>query len=71
MPKFAVGWINFFDNDLKIEIIEAETWKEALVHHSSIVPDRTSWADQISDDIEETKEMVFDCDCMFDVVEVK
>ena len=62
--------MNFFDNDLKIEIVEAENWKEALLAHSLLNGD-DSWLSVLSDDIEDSKENVFDCDCMFDVVEVK
>ena len=36
MNKFAVGYISFFDNVLKVEIIEAKDWKDALLQHSCI-----------------------------------
>lgn len=32
MNKFAVGYISFFDNVLKVEIIEAKKdWKDAFI----------------------------------------
>ena len=33
MKKFAVAIMNSFDGDLKLEIIEAETLKEAIKKH--------------------------------------
>lgn len=36
MNKFAVAYINFFNNDLIIEIIEADNWKDALFKHSKM-----------------------------------
>lgn len=70
MSKFAVGYINFFDNDLIIEIIEAEDWLEALHKHSKIEQD--PWGDYFSNyTIDEAKTEAFNSDMMFDVVEIK
>lgn len=66
MKKFAVGYINFFDNELKINIVEAENWKDALCKGSPMGPD---WIE--SDTMAEAKEKAFDMDSMFDVVEIK
>jgi len=36
MKKYAVGYINFFDNDLIIEIIDGLDWLDALKKHSKL-----------------------------------
>lgn len=69
MKKFAVAGMSFFDNDLKLEIIEAETWKKALCKHSvfNYENDDLSW---LSDDIEMAKNDAIDGDFTFDVIEI-
>jgi hypothetical protein len=31
MSKYAVAYINFFDNSLKLDIFDAEDWRDALI----------------------------------------
>ena len=71
--KYAVAGINFFDNVLIIEIIDAENWKEALAKHplhkreTEDIGD-VSW---LPDDMEEAKIESFNADQMFDIIEVE
>ena len=67
MKRWAVGWTSFFDNDLTIEIIDAEDWHSALLKHSKIGED--PWEFPLN--IEEAKAEAFNGDCMFDVVEIR
>jgi len=30
MTKYAVAYISFFENDLQIKVVEADSWKQAL-----------------------------------------
>lgn len=72
MKKFAVGYINFCDNDLSIEIVEANDVKEAIGKHSVLTgPRNKAWMDEMPDDIEEIKERFFNSDSMIDVVEIE
>ena len=65
MKKWAVAYINFFDNELSIEIIDASTWKKALGKaHPGL-------EEFLSDDIEEAKYDAFNGDWMFEVKEIK
>lgn len=64
---FAVGVINFFDNELIIEIVEAEDWKSALSLHSEV--DSSDLVLEASS-LEEAKSLAFDADSAIDVVEV-
>lgn len=64
---YAVAWMNFFDNELKIEFIWAANWREAVLAHSL---NNFVGVDDIPEDIEEAKRAAFDLDSMFDVVEV-
>lgn len=72
MTKFAVGYMNFFNNNLKVDIVEAENWKEALSNHSAFagysVEENTGW---LPDDLETAKSEAFKADFLFDVVEIK
>lgn len=67
MKKFAVGYINFHDNDMVTEIVEADSWQEALVLHSLITSDSYDTTDST---LEQMKCHAFDMDEMIDIVEV-
>ena len=68
MKKWAVGFISFSDNELWIEIIEAESWQEALKKHKQISIDGFEF-DMTS--LEAAKADAFDQDAMINVVEIK
>lgn len=69
MKEFAVGYINWFDNDLIIEIIRAENWKKALFKHSRLQSD--DWnQDDFGDTLEDAKSYAFNCDMMIEVTEI-
>lgn len=74
MKKFAVGMINFFDNDLRIKIVETDgNWKDALKLAYNVTTkdeDNEKYYSAMPDDIEEAKTFTFDGDWMFDVVEI-
>ena len=65
--QFAVAWINFFDNDLTIDIVWAKDWREAVLGCS---PSQFDSLDEIPDDVTEAKQVAFDRDSMFEVVEL-
>jgi hypothetical protein len=78
MKKFAVA-MNNFDGDLKLEIIEADTLKEAIKKHlfSNFAKkddpsqvDYWKWIDDQPDDLEEIQEAFIQCDQNIDVVEL-
>ncbi|MCK5386983.1 MAG: hypothetical protein KAJ39_07345 [Gammaproteobacteria bacterium] len=70
--KYVVAAVSFHENELKIEMVEAENWKEALSKHSLFTeagdPGDVSW---LSDDIEGAKCDAFSGDILFDVLELK
>lgn len=67
MKKFAVGYIDFYDNELTIEIIEAEDWYTALNSHTKLKSDECYLS---SDSLEAAKDIAFNDDFMIDVVEI-
>lgn len=71
MKKFAVGFLSQFDNELKIEIIKADTWQNAVLRHSSVKPWRDDFIEMDSEKLQDWKEFAFDNDFSIDVVEVK
>ena len=69
MSKFAVAHIDFFDNDLIIEIVEANDWFDAIWHHSKMqLEDNEPWLPNTS--LEDAKNKAFNCDRMIDVIEL-
>lgn len=70
MKKFAVGYIDFYDNELTIEIIEAEDWYTALNSHTKLKSMNEDECYLSSDSLEAAKDIAFNNDFMIDVVEV-
>lgn len=70
--KYAVGHIDFFNNDLKIEVVAADSVKEALSKHSAIGESKEvlEWLDSLPEDLESIKEEFFNADQCVDVVEL-
>lgn len=63
MKKYAVAFVNFFDNDLKIKIVGAEDWRQAL--NKAFGPKYLK-----SDNLVDAKEEAFNQDWLFGVVEL-
>ena len=69
MNKFAVGYINFFDNNLIVEIVEADNWFDAIWQHSKmLLGDDEPWLPSMS--LEDTKIEAFNADMMIDVIKL-
>lgn len=67
MKRFAVGHFSLFTNELKIEIIEANSWYGALMSHSAFSDDECTLS---SESLELAKQDAFDQDQMIDVVTI-
>jgi len=71
--QYAVSYTNLWDYDMKIQIVEASGWKEALSKHTLFnkpeYPEDhdISW---ISNDLKTAKEEMFNADMLFDVIEL-
>jgi hypothetical protein len=70
MKKYVVGYINFFDNELVIKIVEASTWQNAIGAYFKDRQDLNDWLDELPATLEETKVYFFDNDSAIDVVEL-
>ena len=69
--KYAVAYVNLFDNDLTIEIVEADTPKEAIKKHTRLADAcHAEWVAEMPEDLEEIKEVFFDGDTLVDVIEL-
>ena len=66
MNRYAVAYINFYDNELSIKLTKANNWREAVDNTFKIFEEMG--VVDISDDIEEAKREAFDADFMFDVI---
>ena len=73
MKKFAVGYANFFDNDLVIEIIEADNIKSAIAKHSGLTSDDDliEWCATMPDTLKEIQQYFFDGDTLVGATEIK
>lgn len=69
--KYAVAAVSFLENDLKIEIVEAGNWSEALSKHSLFMdcgkPGDVSW---LGNDKSIAKDEAIEADIIFDVIEI-
>lgn len=68
---YAVSYINWFDHDLITEFHSGETWKDALLKHSMLAQSPFGKdGEAVPNDLEQMKQLCFDCDCMISVVPV-
>jgi len=75
MKRFAVAYMTFMDNDLRIELHTADNWKEAILKYSSFSKEEyreqmQEWLSEMPDDKEEMKEYFFNADSLLDVIEI-
>lgn len=72
MNRYVVVYLNFFDNELHSEIIEATSPKHAIAQHSSIsnYEETLERLMEMPDDLESIKDVFFDADQLIDVVEI-
>lgn len=68
MKSFVIGYISFFDDDLKLELVDGEDWRDAM-KNSRLVGDKVEDIDEF--DIEGLKQEFFDIDSMIEIKEVK
>lgn len=66
MMKFAIAHINFFDNSLELNIISAESERDALAQALNLL---TGIEDTVSN-AEQLKEIAFDCDGMINAIAI-
>jgi len=72
MKKYAVGYINFSDNELTIEIVEAPNIYEAVKKHSQLQEDSLQkWISEMPQELQDIKEEFFNGDAMIDVKEIE
>ena len=72
MTRFAVAYMNLFDNDLTIEEVTAETPEEAIWKHTKLQD--PCWEEQFKDienDLEVIREELFSTDVLAAVLAMK
>jgi hypothetical protein len=68
MAQYVVSYINFFDNDLVSKKVTADSWFEAL--QLSGYYEGIEFTPEQQLDINLAKNEAFNCDSMFDVLEI-
>ena len=78
MKKFAVAYASLFENNLVIEVVDAENEKQAILNHSKVKSDdpvvqqeTVDWINGMSDDMEDIKEEFFNGEILVDVLELE
>jgi hypothetical protein len=72
MARFVVSYFCFFNNELKSEVIEADSWDEAIQKSSFELNWIFEELEELSQKptLERVKQLAFDGDCMVEVIEV-
>ncbi len=71
MKRYAVAHMDYFENDLKIEVVEASSVREALGKHSKLAGPWAQKAFSSSDSLEKIKKtLFFYADQLVDIVEI-
>jgi hypothetical protein len=71
MKRFAVGYMNFFDNDLIVDVVEAVDWFEAIKKHRSLLQEANEWFSEIESlKLEDVKDKFFNNEELIDVKEI-
>lgn len=74
MPRFAVGWYQLYEADLRVEIITAENWRDAALKHSGVAETFSQNGTQttlpLPTTLEAAKQAAFDQDAGLDVKEI-
>ena len=75
MTQFAVGFADFFDNDLVVEVVEADDVHAAILGHSKFKDskykeDDAKWLADMPKDIDELKEFFFNADILFGAIKI-
>lgn len=76
LKTFAIACADFYEYELKVEIISAVSWRDALMKHSFITRAENKWylnewKDSIPEDISMLKQYFLDADSVIDIAEVE
>jgi hypothetical protein len=72
MKKFVIGYVNFYDNNLILELIEAESEHQARWQHSSLQSADWEGCNQDTHQMtpDEFQQWCFDCDMLISSIEI-
>jgi len=68
--RWAVGYTDFFDNCLSVNVVRANDWKSALEIVMGQLGKSEYLGDNFPDDIDKAKEEALDGDWQFEIVEI-
>lgn len=66
MKKFVVGYLNFFDNDLLMEVVSASSYEEAIMNCSYV----REFDFPKDSTFEDMKDILFNCDIVISAIEI-
>ena len=71
IKTYAVAFMTYFENELTIELVNADSITEAVFKHSKIVESiKEGYVEGFPTELDEIKEEFLDMDCLVDVKEV-
>lgn len=72
LKRWAVAHASLFYNEIKTEVIYAETMQDAIRNHSALKgPENQEWLQEMPNTLEELKQFFFDVDILIDIVEIR
>ena len=66
MKRYVVSYMSFYDNDISLELVEAVDWQSAVQKSKFDI----EYVLEDTLDLEEAKQLAFDCDEVFSVLEI-
>lgn len=72
MKKYVVAYINFFDNELKMSIIEAENEVDACKQYLKIKEfnENNDWINNLPNNLENLRDEIFNTDSQINAIEI-
>ena len=65
--QWAVAYMNFTDNQLTVEIIEANTMTEAMSKHSRLNGGCRDWLKNMPNDLQQIRDLFWEADAAIDI----
>ena len=70
MKKYVFSYISFFDNVLTSQVITCEDLDALTVAAAALQGKGWDLRDEGISDLEELKNFAFDCECIFEIIEI-
>jgi len=75
LKKYVVAYVSFFNNELLLAEVEANSEREAVVNHPhflqpGVAEDNKEWFKELPEDMGDIETFFYDCDSLIKVIEI-